>query len=335
MIPEFRQMEGRWQVVNAIKDGLSYRQIQKKYQVSSSYIRKWKKRYAETGDVQDAQRSGRPRKLTVAQERQVVRHLTRNPKTSIRKTTRHVNQLTGVSVSDKTIRKIAARNGLKYRLRRCKPLLTELHKTARLRFANCRRERGYWSRVIWTDEASFALYSNTRGEWVRDGEEATPRQTTKWPTRIRVWAGISSKGKTPLIRIPKSLNAAEFEKLLQDDLLPLMRNIYANEEESFVLMQDGDGTHTAKRVKKMLEEEGIEQLLPWPAHSPDLNPIENAWAMIERHLQTVNPTTERGLWKAMQDGWAKVGEGALLQLTGSLPRRLQAVKDAQGGHTKY
>ena len=63
---------------------------------------------------------------------------------------------------------------------------------------------------MWSDEASFALFSSTKGEWVEEGEEAEPHETVKWPPRIRVWAAISSKGKTPLVRIPKNMKAEEF-----------------------------------------------------------------------------------------------------------------------------
>jgi hypothetical protein len=158
----------------------------------------------------------------------------------------------------------------------------------------------------------------------------------KWPPRIRVWAAISAKGKTPLVRIPKSIKAEAFAKLLEETLIPLMNEIYDDDEpEGYVLMQDGDGTHTAKSVPNCLQNQGLEQLLPWPAHSPDLNPIENAWSIVERHLENVNPRTERGLWSAMQEGWDSIDERELLQLTGSLPHRLEAVKAAHGGHTKY
>jgi hypothetical protein len=188
---------------------------------------------------------------------------------------------------------------------------------------------------MWSDEASFALYSSTKGEWVEAGEKAAPHETVKWPPRIRVWAAISCKGKTPLIRIPKRLNAEGFETLLKEELIPRMCDAIDGTPEDFVFMQDGDGTHTAKRVQRYLDNEGIEQLQPWPAHSPDLNPIENAWSIVERHLEKVHPTTDRGLWQAMQDAWEMIDNNQLLQLCRSLPRRLRAVKEAQGGHTKY
>ena len=189
--------------------------------------------------------------------------------------------------------------------------------------------------MVWTDEASFALYSATKGQWVEAGSEPAPHETVKWPGRIRVWAAISAKGKTPLVKIPKVMSAEGFKKKMREELLPIMRDLYEDDPVGFVLMQDGDGLHTARRVTKMLDEEGIEQLLPWPAHSPDLNPIENAWSIVERHLERVHPTTTPGLWKAMQQGWEKIDEGTLLRLTGSVPTRLEAVKAAQEGHTHY
>jgi transposase len=328
-------MEDRWRVVHCMNDGMSPTEIWRKYGYSRPYISRWWARYQETGDVLDAPRSGRPKRLTPVQRKEVRRNLKRSAKSSLRGVAKKIRTEHGVSITKSTIRRIAHDEGLVYRRRKKKPLLTEAHKVARLRFARLRRPRGFWSRVMWSDEASFALYSSTKGEWVEEGEEADPQETVKWPPRIRVWAAISTKGKTPLVRIPKKMKAEEFETLLVDKLVPLMCDAINGRPEDFIFMQDGDGTHTAKRVRNRLENEGIEQLLPWPALSPDLNPIENAWSIVERHLETVHPTSDRGLWEAMQDAWQKIDSTQLLRLCGNVPMRLKAVKAAQGGHTKY
>lgn len=188
---------------------------------------------------------------------------------------------------------------------------------------------------MWSDETSFELYSDTKGQWVEAGEKPTPRETVKWPARIRVWAAISSRGKTPLVRIPKKMTGAEFADLLSGTLIPLMADAFNGDRSAFTLAMDGDGVHTAKIVQDRLETEGVSVLRPWPAHSPDLNPIENAWSIVEQHLQMQNPSTERGLWLAMRRAWDAIDETTLLQLCGSVPRRLKAVRDAQGGHTRY
>lgn len=285
--------------------------------------------------MDDAPRSGRPDRLNPDQKVQIARSLKRKATSSLRKTAKKIWTDHHVRVSTDTVWRVAKQQGLVYRRRTTKPLLTDAHKLARLRFATRRRPVRFWDKVMWSDEASFALYSYTKGEWVEEGEAASPHETVKWPGRIRVWAAISAKGKTPLIKIDKKMKAAQFEILLRDKCIPAMCDAIKGTSKDFVFMQDGDGTHTARRVVNFLENDGIDQLQPWPAHSPDLNPIENAWSMVERHLETVNPHTTDGLWRAMQDAWEKIDEDHLRQLCGSLPRRLEAVKAAKGGHTTY
>ena len=311
---------------------MSYSDIQKKYGYTRRFIARWWKRYQETGGVADAPRSGRPNTLTLTQKREVARSLKRKPTSSLRKVTKRMKTEHHVSVSKDTVRRIAKEQGLVYRRRKKKPLLTAAHKVGRLRFARRRRPRGFWDRVMWSDEASFALYSLTKGEWVEDEEEAAPQETVKWPPRIRVWAA------TPPGQNPSHPNPQEDERRgLRDPARGEAHtpHVRCHRWRTGRLCLYADGTHTAKRVRKRLETEGIEQLLPWPAHSSDLNPIENAWSIIERHLEIVHPTSDRGLWQAMQDAWEKIDDNQLLRLCGSLPHRLQAVKGAQGGHTKY
>lgn len=314
---------------------MTYAEIEKKYKLTPQFVAFWNRRYGETGTVLDRPRAGRPRKLTRPQEAVVRMNLKRKASSSLRRTALLMSARHHVIISKNTVARTAARVGLVYRLRKPKPLLKPADLLSRLRFARARRPRGFWRRVFWSDETSFALYSFTRGEWVEKDSEPAPGQTIKWPPRIRVWAAISAKGKTPLFRIPKAMKAHEFADLLERKLLPSMLQIFDGDVNGFVFMQDGDGTHTAKSVQNCLAALRVEQLLPWPAHSPDLNPIENAWAIVERYLQRVNPRTERGLWAAMQEAWATIDGAALVRLTTSLPRRLQAVKDAKGGHTQY
>jgi hypothetical protein len=72
-------------------------------------------------------------------------------------------------------------------------------------------------------------------------------------------------------------------------------------------------------------------ILPWPARSPDLNPIEDIWDMIERRLTTLHrrPQTLAQLQHEIQAAWDQVPQEDIDHLFSSMPRRLMNVSKAK------
>ena len=54
-------------------------------------------------------------------------------------------------------------------------------------------------------------------------------------------------------------------------------------------MMELPAMHTAKSVKKWLEDSGVNVIGPWPGTSPDLNPIENLWVNMKMKVAEQNP----------------------------------------------
>ena len=94
--------------------------------------------------------------------------------------------------------------------------------------------------------------------------------------------------------------------------------------------------HTSKKAKAWFKEHGM-LVLPWPAQSPDLNPIEHLWSHVKRRLAEYEepPKGMLELWERIEEEWNKIPASVCQGLIESMPRRVEAVYKAKGGHTKY
>ncbi|GFW17800.1 transposable element Tcb1 transposase [Trichonephila clavipes] len=79
------------------------------------------------------------------------------------------------------------------------------------------------------------------------------------------------------------------------------------------------------------------ELLPWPARSPDLSPIENTWSMVAQRLTQITPpdATPDPLWQRMEAAWSVVQQEHIQSLFESMPRRVAAVISNNGGYSGY
>ncbi len=62
-------------------------------------------------------------------------------------------------------------------------------------------------------------------------------------------------------------------------------------------------------------------LLKWPPQSPDLNPIEHLWDVVEREIRImdVQPTNLQQLRDAIMSIWTKISEECFQHLVESMP----------------
>ncbi|GFX18937.1 transposable element Tcb1 transposase [Trichonephila clavipes] len=74
-----------------------------------------------------------------------------------------------------------------------------------------------------------------------------------------------------------------------------------------VFQQDNARPHVARIVQRFFVKHQIE-LLPWPARSPDLSPVENMWSMVAQGLTQITPpaATPDQLWQLVEAAWSTV-----------------------------
>ncbi|GFW15189.1 transposable element Tcb1 transposase [Trichonephila clavipes] len=98
---------------------------------------------------------------------------------------------------------------------------------------------------------------------------------------IMVWGGIGYHFCTPLVRIAGTLNSQHYiSEVLEPVVLPYLQGL-----ATAIFQQDNTRPHVTRIVQRFFVNHQIE-LLPWPARSPDLSPIENMWSMV---APTIDP----------------------------------------------
>lgn len=102
----------------------------------------------------------------------------------------------------------------------------------------------------------------------------------------------------------------------------------------WVFQHDNDPKHTSNLVKQFLATKKI-NVMEWPAMSPDLNPIEQIWGELKKMVKGRNPRNINTLKVIIEEEWNAITPALCDKYVQTMKSRLQAVIDANGGHTKY
>jgi transposase len=148
-------------------------------------------------------------------------------------------------------------------------------------------------RLIFIDESGVTTsMTRLRARCVggRRIHEATPGSHWKIMT---ILGAMSMEGIIAAMTIEEATDADIFLAFIQQVLCPVLK-------AGDLVVMDNLSSHKVPDVRQSIEKMGA-QLLYLPPYSPDLNPIEKAWAKLKQLLRTAQARTKEALELAVAD----------------------------------
>ena len=115
----------------------------------------------------------------------------------------------------------------------------------------------------------------------------------RW-TRLSVLGALGHEGMLAAMSVEGATSGAVFHAYLEQVLLPALRE----RKPDAVLVMDNLGAHKTPEVRELLDGSGF----PYrylPSYSPDLSPIEPAWAQVKAELRRVAARDMDALQRAL------------------------------------
>ena len=110
--------------------------------------------------------------------------------------------------------------------------------------------------------------------------------------------------------------------------------MFDDAEDPWLLQEDNDPKHTLKKAKNWREENRVERM-EWPAQSPDLNSIENVWALLKIKVNNREPKKVKDSKTIIRKEWGDLQLEYAQNLVSSVPKRLNRVLANKGDFCLY
>lgn len=266
-------------------------------------VQRWVNRYEFEGNVARKFGPGRPRTTTNEQNTRLVDYLKANPFSNT------VRAAALENVKYRTALRRVHDSGLGNYVAAHQTKLTEQHKQQRIDYCrsmlNVFREQNF-EKIIFTDEKTFRSDETHcvrvyRPKGQRYSQEFVVKDRLSGRISAGYWGWISCAGPGEIVQTGPHFNGDSYLAILEDVAIPTITAQFGDIGNIF-FMHDNSPVHRATQVQEFIEENRI-PMLNHPPMSPDLNPIENIWAIMERDRPQLVQRTHDGLNQHVFNRW--------------------------------
>jgi len=187
----------------------------------------------------------------------------------------------------------------------------------------------FWGELVFSDECSFWLNDNDHEGWFHNDAD-NPLSMDKHSGKIHAFAAISCLGKINLFTFKDNLNSERFATILRQQLIPQANRVHPF---GWVLVEDNSPCHKGAAIEVLRKE--VPYVLEWPSKFPDLNPIENLWALLKREVRKALPKTLNDLERAIHRAWNSLDVKTVENLASSFRFRVMTCYNRNGHKVNY
>jgi transposase len=149
-------------------------------------------------------------------------------------------------------------------------------------------------RFVFVDECSTNTSLSPIYGWSRRGSRVCFEVPRNWGANVTLLSSMTCSGMGPSLAVEGPTTREVFEAYLERVLAPSLK-------PKQIVVMDNLSSHKGSRVRELIEDRGCE-LHYLPPYSPDLNPIEEAFAKLKALLRKAGARTREALLEAM--GWS-------------------------------
>lgn len=205
--------------------------------------------YVKEDRIEARRQTGRPKSLSVQDERFLVRSIVRDPKIEATKLAEELTRRSGKKIGAYTIRRTLNREGYNARNPRRKPYISTVNRQKRLAFAQkyVAYPETFWKRVLYTDESKYNIFGSDgkRRVWRKENTALHPKHLNMMVKHggrnVLVWGCCAASGVGSLEFIDGTMTAASYLDILRTNLIPSVEKLGI--QDDYYFWQDNDPKH--------------------------------------------------------------------------------------------
>ena len=131
-----------------------------------------------------------------------------------------------------------------------------------------------------------------------------------------------------------NINTDKLCNIYKNTLLPSAITFFGNDKHKWILQEDNNPKHLSRKAINWKIENQINRL-SWPSQSPDLNPMENVWAVLKANISNYKPTSVKILIRVIKKEWKALDSTFAKNLVISMKNRISSILSNGGDHLLY